>query len=440
MKECHIAVIGAGIAGLSAAYRLQQAGCSVHVFEAQEQVGGRMSVRSDGPITYNTGARLVYPFGKDLHRLIDELQLRSALEPHRNLHAACRAEDGEYRVDLMPGVRALATPGLATADRVRLATSALRLARLRAQVDPDDAMSALAFDDETLSQYITRTAGRTVLKRMVEPIFRGTRCWNPDEISAAFYVSTAPHLLGEDTVYTFSGGMGQLTRALAQRLDVVCNAQVASIERREQGGCVIRYTQDGAARETHADVVVCAVEGARAAGLLHDMDADERRFLGGVRYNSLGIVHYALDMNLPSQLQFAARGLPTRIATWQQLPAAPEAGRPTTQLYCQLTPEAVQEAVTRGVTGDLDSLIRDEVRQRVPGIDKAIISIVNQWIPFKLPIFYPGYARKAQAFRQRQAAAKRDVYFCGDYLSQALVNGACASGVAVANLIAAHHA
>jgi len=440
MKECHIVVIGAGIAGLSAAYRLQQAGCSVQVFEAQEQVGGRMSWRTKGPITYNTGARLVYPFGKALHRLIDELQLRSALQPHKNLHAACRADDGEYRVDLMPGVRALATPGLAAGDRIRLATSALRLAMERRHVDPDDAMSALAYDDETLSQYIERTAGRSVLKRMVEPVFRGTRCWNPDEISAAFYVSTAPHLLGEDTVYTFSGGMGQLTQTLAQRLDVVCDAQVSSIEHQDKGGCVIRYTHNGELRQTHADVVVCAVEGARAASLLPRMEAYEREFLGAVRYNSLGIVHYALSIDLPSQLQFASRGLPTRIATWQQSPAAPQAGRSTAQLYCQLTPEAVQEAIANGITHDLDSLIRDEVRKRVPAIDSAVISIVNQWIPHKLPVFYPGYARKALTFRNRQAATRRDIYFCGDYLSQALVNGACASGTAVAQLVTAHRA
>src|SRR4029077_17440216 len=37
-----VAVVGAGIAGLTCAYRLQRAGVRVRIYEAQERVGGRM--------------------------------------------------------------------------------------------------------------------------------------------------------------------------------------------------------------------------------------------------------------------------------------------------------------------------------------------------------------------------------------------------------------
>jgi NADPH-dependent glutamate synthase beta subunit-like oxidoreductase len=42
-----IAVIGAGLAGLSAAYELQSVGYEVTVFEAQGEVGGRVKSRHD---------------------------------------------------------------------------------------------------------------------------------------------------------------------------------------------------------------------------------------------------------------------------------------------------------------------------------------------------------------------------------------------------------
>src|SRR5258707_12475535 len=42
-----IAVIGAGLAGLSAAYELQSVGYEVTVFEAQNEVGGRVKSRHD---------------------------------------------------------------------------------------------------------------------------------------------------------------------------------------------------------------------------------------------------------------------------------------------------------------------------------------------------------------------------------------------------------
>ncbi|MET0229835.1 MAG: FAD/NAD(P)-binding protein, partial [Rhodanobacteraceae bacterium] len=37
-----IVIVGAGVAGLTCAYRLRQAGMRVRVFEAQERIGGRM--------------------------------------------------------------------------------------------------------------------------------------------------------------------------------------------------------------------------------------------------------------------------------------------------------------------------------------------------------------------------------------------------------------
>ncbi|MCI0616191.1 FAD-dependent oxidoreductase, partial [bacterium] len=41
-KQPAVVVIGAGLAGLTTAYRLQQKGIAVHVYEARNRVGGRI--------------------------------------------------------------------------------------------------------------------------------------------------------------------------------------------------------------------------------------------------------------------------------------------------------------------------------------------------------------------------------------------------------------
>ena len=42
-----VAILGAGIAGLTAAYRLQKAGVPCEIFEASDRTGGRMFTRYD---------------------------------------------------------------------------------------------------------------------------------------------------------------------------------------------------------------------------------------------------------------------------------------------------------------------------------------------------------------------------------------------------------
>jgi oxygen-dependent protoporphyrinogen oxidase len=330
----------------------------------------------------------------------------------------------------------LRTPGLSARTRLRLLTSALGLLAMRRRVDPDHAASALPEGaDESLAAYVRRTLGEDALRLLVEPVFRATRSWNPEELSAAFYLSTTPHLIGHDTTYSLRQGMGQLTRALAQGLDVAVNARATAV-RLGQGKapCEVDVEIGGQAQRLQADLVVCATEGALAGALLQGAAPEHREMLAAVRYNSLGIVHYALQGELPRAMEFATRRQATRIATWQQSPA--QHGQPAL-LYCQLTPEAVHEAQAQGLSGDLDRLIGDEVRARVPELDQRLAHRHNQWIAHKLPTFYPGYLARVRGYLGWRARQPQRLYLCGDYLSQALLNGACASGQQAADLIAA---
>ena len=435
-----VTVVGAGLTGLTAALRLQQAGHPVRVLERQDIPGGRMAQRRSGPIAYNTGARLIYPFGKHLHRLIDEMHLRQDMVPLRGLGARCVGPQGSWNVKLMPDISVLATPGLDIAGRLRLAMSVPPLALLRRKVDPDHAVSALQFDDETLADYVTRTLGTRVLRLLIDPIFRGTRSWNPEDISAAFYLSTTPHLLGKDTTYSLRHGMGQLTAALAQAVAVTCRARAlrVHIPANETQACEIVCDIGGVPTTLHSDLVVCATEGAHAGQLVDNPHPEQQALHQAVCYNSLGIVHYALSGELAHSLEFSVRDRPSRIATWQQTPACETSQGCLSMLYCQLTPEATKEAMGSQRTQDLDQLIRGEVRARIPGFDQRLVHTYNQWIEYKLPLFYPGYLRRVKTFLDWQTSTRQRLYYCGDYLSQALLNGACASGNQIADIIDSH--
>jgi oxygen-dependent protoporphyrinogen oxidase len=83
-------------------------------------------------------------------------------------------------------------------------------------------------------------------------------------------------------------------------------------------------------------------------------------------------------------------------------------------------------------------MIHDHVCRLFPDLDRRAIAHTEQWIEHKLPLPYPGYVAHLARFRAWQESGPRRVYFCGDYLAQALVTGACASGAATASLVARH--
>jgi len=72
-------VIGAGIAGLTAAYQLQKKGHDVLVLEARNTPGGRMSTVDWEGFKVDVGAKFVTSSDKTLLALVDEIGLTDQL-------------------------------------------------------------------------------------------------------------------------------------------------------------------------------------------------------------------------------------------------------------------------------------------------------------------------------------------------------------------------
>ncbi len=79
-----VVVIGAGIAGLNAAWHLESAGARVVVLEAAQRVGGRVRTRADLPLQPEAGAMNVHRSYPRLHARIEALGLQLFPRPSRN--------------------------------------------------------------------------------------------------------------------------------------------------------------------------------------------------------------------------------------------------------------------------------------------------------------------------------------------------------------------
>src|SRR5262245_24536740 len=86
-----IVVVGAGIAGLSCAWRLQQAGHMVEVFEREAVPGGRMRSERRGEFIVDRGAQFIASGYRNLHALAAELGLAE------RVHGLARASNAVLR-------------------------------------------------------------------------------------------------------------------------------------------------------------------------------------------------------------------------------------------------------------------------------------------------------------------------------------------------------
>ncbi len=75
-QDADVIIIGAGVAGLTAARRLTRAGIKVRILEARDRVGGRTLSQAVGGEVVDLGAQWVGPHQRHVLRLVDKLGLR----------------------------------------------------------------------------------------------------------------------------------------------------------------------------------------------------------------------------------------------------------------------------------------------------------------------------------------------------------------------------
>lgn len=165
-----VAVIGGGVTGLVAAYRLKERGADVTVYEAAETPGGVIrTVRSEGWVV-DAGPNTILETSVEIVDLVRDLNLES-----RRVYARPEAKN-RY---IVRGGRPLALP---TSPGAFLATPLFSArAKLRLLAEPFIPRSTA--DDETVAAFVERRIGREFLDYAINPFVAGIFAGDPKRLS-----------------------------------------------------------------------------------------------------------------------------------------------------------------------------------------------------------------------------------------------------------------
>lgn len=257
-----IGVVGGGLAGLAAAYRLQQAGEEVQVFEASDDIGGLAAV-------YETAGD---PIEKYYHHLsaaegtivdlAEELGLGDAVE-WRYKSDAFYVDGVVHPMDTIWEIAAY--PHLSLYDKFRLGMLTMEV-DVRGGVPEFDAYGTLEdYEDVPIKEFLLEHTTRNVYEIFWEPLLDAKFGSRKEDVSAAWLLGRVKFrgerdlLRGEQLGY-FEGGFYQLIDALVDAVgheNITSGARVTDLDTAD--GAVQSLTVDTDDGTTTHDVDAAVV-------------------------------------------------------------------------------------------------------------------------------------------------------------------------------------
>ncbi len=289
-------IVGAGISGLTAAFRLRRAGLRVAVLEASPRAGGSIETWTEGAWRFEMGPNTVLESRAEVTRLLDETGLAG-----EKIVAAPAGKRRflwkQGRLHALPG----GPPGLLTTPLFS-AGAKLRLLREPWISRPAEGT------EESIAQLVTRRLGPEFLRYAVGPFVSGVYAGDPERLSVRWAVPRIWSLEAEHgslirgalkggkdrrkgpqpggAMFSFPQGLEELPRRLAREIgDVRTGVTVRRITRQDDG-----YRVETAAGIIEAPRVVLAVPADVAARLLDDATGGRSRLFAEIPYAAVAIV------------------------------------------------------------------------------------------------------------------------------------------------------
>ena len=299
-----VAVVGGGIAGLTAALELTERGHEVVVLEGSDRVGGKLRSGEVGGVALDLGAESLLARRPEATELARRVGLGDRLTHPEAVPAAIWTR-GALR-PLPPTVMGV------PADLAALLASGIvdEAVESRSLPAPDH--------DVSVAEFVAARVGQEVVDRLVEPLLGGVYAGHADRLSlraaAPQIAALAPDLVaaaaaaresataGGPVFAGLVGGVGTLAQAVADAsgAEIRTGTTVRAIHQHGDGWRVAAGAV-GAVETFDVDAVVVATPAPATARLLAEVAPDAAFALAAVDYASMALTTFVFDevLDLP---------------------------------------------------------------------------------------------------------------------------------------------
>ncbi|MFQ5621390.1 MAG: protoporphyrinogen/coproporphyrinogen oxidase [Candidatus Nanoarchaeia archaeon] len=433
-----IAVIGAGIAGLSAAYELTKLGYKVKVFEKNDHPGGRMSARWKDNLAFDFGADFLAENYTQLKAYASELNVEwGKTEPNG---AQCVVRDGEVFPLLLSGpldvLRFKVIPFMARIKLLiwcaKLRTKYKRMNFFNLSILPED------LDFDNANSYLNKHVHKDVADYIADPFTSSMQFHRCNEISTATMFALMKMMVTPELNFWLTrtkGGMGAIPEALAKRLDITLNTEVSNVTPKDR---VIHVVHAG--KRSTFDAVVLATTADVAKKILKNPTAEQKHILDATKYASTlvisfkapaGILGNAHCTYVPFVENQVIGGYTNEGRKGEDFI---ENGKSLINVYLH---ESTANDLMKNADEDIYALVQRELAKVCPNVRGKIHLLephdIHRWAA-AMPKFDYKFITIAKRFTQH-FNGQNNIYLAGDYLNSPWTEGACRCGTRVAQMI-----
>ena len=431
-----VLVIGGGISGLGAAWRLKKAGVEATVLEAEDIPGGRMKSIKFGETWIDCGAENLGSSEHELIQATKEIGLGEQMfEMYRGpIEFGVKRGDGYHDLKMDHVLGFFKTSALSWQAKARLPLllpATLRQAwKLRAEeADSHETWRGAWADDQSIEEWLSRL-NPEFLEYFLEPYLHLMCGWEAEEVSKGFFLCMNALARGALS-YTFPEALGQVPRTLAKHLDVRTGCKVEKVR---VGGAraEVEWSENGQSQGQEADGVIVSVQGPTAADLINGLDDARRGFLRDVPYVPQGMIFLRLSQEapeLPKEDLYFPRSEDDKLIslTYRAYHTNP-GGEKLFRISARNS--HVQAFVDKDDDAFLDWAQNEAARYAPEAMQSVTERYVARWRR-GIPVFPPGYLRALDKFMH--APPVPGLAFAGDYLSMPSTGAAFRTGLKAAD-------